>query len=127
MSEMTPDQVALVGQYQRCTLEELYDLIGNLTAEYGDEATRRTYVLGLPNVLERGKTLVEDTRAAICSSRDKLGELVGARRDQLEPILWAGSIADVVLAVAVTHGVPPMAIAVALGKLSNRTIAKLCE
>ena len=62
MSQMTPDQVALVRQYEGYDLEELYNLIGNLAAEYGDEATKTTYVLGLPNILERGKKIVEDSQ-----------------------------------------------------------------
>ena len=127
MSKLTSDQIALVEQYEDNTLEELYDLIGNLATEYGDASVRDVYVVGWPNVFERGQKLVKDVRDAICKSRNKLDRFLVAKREKLEPILWAGSIADIILSLGVTGGVPPLAIAVALGKLGDRSLSKLCK
>lgn len=127
MPEITVEQLELIKQYEEYDLDELYNLIGNLAAEYGNPEAQSIYVLGLPNVWERGKQIVGDVRSAICRARGELQGIAVAKDEALQSAKWATVIIDVTLAVTVTAGIPPFAIAVALGKLTNRTISKLCD
>lgn len=127
MTKLTPELIELVEGYEQYSLEELYNLLGNQIDEYGQEAVQREYVLGLPNAYERGHQFVEDVRSAICKSQDKIQHWVETNPDQVDLISWVGQIADIILSVTITHGIPPWAITVALGKLCNRTFDELCD
>ncbi len=126
MAQITEEQIGVVTEYEDYSLEDLYNLIGNQVAEQNDPDLNRRYVFGTPNVFERGSNIVRDVRASLCQSHERIEELIAMHQDIIEPIEWAATIGDVILAVTVTHGIPPWAVAVALGKLCNRTLSKLC-
>jgi hypothetical protein len=127
MTELTSDQKNLVEQYQHYSLEELYNLVGNQADEYLTGAEKDRYVLGTPNVFTRGKQIVEDTRKKICERRkelERLGERI--KREVLDPIAWVATIADFIFETKILAGLPPIAVAVALGRLCEWSLVKLC-
>jgi hypothetical protein len=126
MTELTEPQKELVLRLENYDLRNLYNLIGSAAAESGDAAVRKRYVLGTPDLHERGARIVADVKSSVCASRERVEQLIRDHGDTLEPLKWASTIADVVLALMVTPGIPPLAIATALGKLCNRTLSRLC-
>jgi hypothetical protein len=126
MAQLTSEQAALVKQYEEFGLDDLYNLLGNLAIEYGDKETQQTFVLGIPNVHESGKRILLHVRSVCCKSREKIEAVILSNKEAIEPIRWAGEIADIIVALKVTGGIPPLTLAVALGKLCNRTLSKLC-
>src|SRR5262249_46207799 len=126
MLTLTDAQKQLVADYEAFDLEDLYNQIGNRIAESKSDVLLQRYVLGTPNVHDRGARVVADVRAAICAQRERLERLILDKRDVLEPLDWAATIGDVILSLTVTAGIPPWAVASALGKICNRTLSKLC-
>jgi hypothetical protein len=126
MRALTDDQKHLIESYEQYDLDNLYNLIGNTVAGTASIELRQRYILGTPNVRERGARVVADVRAAVCEKHERLTELLKEKQDVLDPIGWAATIADVILSHTVTAGIPPWSVAVALGKLCNHTLSKLC-
>ncbi len=126
MRHLTDHEKKLVETYEAYELDDLYNLIGNALAETASGELRQRYVLGTPNVLQRGARVVTDARAAICAERERLEKLIEDNRDTLDPIDWAATLVDVILSLTVTAGIPPWTVACALGKLCNRTLSRLC-
>jgi hypothetical protein len=126
LAKLTDAQQRLVLRYEDYSIDDLFTQIGKEAAENGNAAVQERYVLGTPDVHNRGRRIVEDARSSICSNRTYLEQLARKHHESLEPVKWVGEIMDVVLAVTVTYGVPPITVAMALGKLCNRTLSKLC-
>jgi hypothetical protein len=126
LAKLTDAQQRLVLQYEDYSIDDLFTQIGKEATQSANAAVQERYVLGTPDVHKRGRRIVEDARSSICSNRTRLEELARKHQDSLEPVQWVGEIMDVVLAVTVTSGVPPITVAMALGKLCNRTLSKLC-
>lgn len=130
-SALTAEQAELVNRYASYSESELYNLIGNLCDEYGNAGTREQYSLGVPNVFQRGKAFVGDMRvkvaAVVCPQHQRINQYLTAKKDSLQPVEWAGVLIDVGLSVTVTGGVPPLAVAIAVGKLCNYSVGTLCK
>ena len=124
MNKLTPNQKEMIERYQDYDLDDLYNEIGNALARTTDSELNRKYVLGTPNVRERGAKVVRDVGAALCDQRARLEKLLSDNKEILEPIDWVATIGDAIISLKI--GIPPWSTACALGKLCNYTLAKLC-
>jgi hypothetical protein len=126
MRELTNRQKELVERYLAYDVEDLYNDIGNTIGTSSSNDLVQRYVLGTPNVHDRGARVVADVRTAICARRERLERIIRDNQDVLSPIDWAATIGDVILALTITAGIPPWSVACALGKLCNYTVSKMC-
>jgi hypothetical protein len=126
MPDLTDQQKKLIERYVDSNLEDLYNDIGNSIERSSNKELVQRYVLGTPNVYDRGARVVADARAAICAQRERLETLIRDNKDVLEPFDWAATIGDVILALTVTAGIPPWSVACAIGKLCNYSVSKIC-
>ena len=128
MIELTSDQQKLVKHYESFDLEDLYNLIGNQADEYLSGPDKQRYVLGTPNVFKRGNRIVEDARQKICEHRQGL-EKAGAmiKGNVLDPIAWVSTIIDYIMDLKILAGMPPIAVAMAMGHVCSWSLAKLCS
>ncbi|MBV8717836.1 MAG: hypothetical protein JO020_29130 [Chloroflexi bacterium] len=126
MAELTSEQQALVETYLNYTDDELNDLIGNLSAEYGDAQSRQEYVLGIPDARERGVRIVADLRQALCERRAAMRDWAELNKERLAPLQWVRMIVDILIGHEYTHGIPPIALAMALGRLCDYSLVRLC-
>ena len=126
MRELTNEQKKLVELYLGYDLEDLYNDIGNTIGKTTNDKLVQRYVLGTPNVYDRGTRVVADARSAICKERERLEKILRENQDVLNPIDWAATIGDIILALTLTAGIPPWSVACALGKLCNYTVSKIC-
>jgi hypothetical protein len=126
MRELTDQQKTLVERYTDYDLEDLYNEIGNTIAKSSNNELIQRYVLGTPNVHDRGARVVADVRAAICAEHKRIEKIILDNQAVLDPIDWAATIGDVILALTLTAGIPPWSVACALGKLCNYSLSKMC-
>lgn len=128
MTELTADQKRLVRQYETYNLEDLYNLVGNQADEFLVGANRQRLVLGTPNVFKRGEQIVGEVRKGICERQNELRELGKAiKSNVLDPIAWVSTIVDYIFNLKILAGLPPIAVAMALGHICNWTLTKLCD
>ncbi len=109
MPELKKDQIELVTRYEAMSLDDLLNLVGNLAAEFGTAETTSRYVLGMPNVFDRGSQIVADVRTALCKRRAEAAAFLTARKSALEPLEWVAGLVDILVAWKLTGGIPPIA------------------
>jgi hypothetical protein len=126
MTELTEAQQQLVLHFEDYSVKSLYSLIGSAATESGNATVQQRYVLGTPDIDDRGSRIVDEVRKKVCQSRAQFNQMVKNHEDALGPIEWVSVILDVVIAATLTWGVPPIAVATALGKLCNRSLTRLC-
>jgi hypothetical protein len=126
MTKLTEAQRQLVLHFEDYSVKSLYSLIGSAATESGNATVQQRYVLGTPDIDDRGSGIVAEVRKKVCESRVQLNRMAKDHEDVLGPIEWVSVILDVVVAATLTWGVPPIAVATALGKLCNRSLARLC-
>jgi hypothetical protein len=134
MTELTSEQQRLIVSYSSYDEQELLNLLGNQLTELGSESAREAFVLGTPNVMERGRKYLAQTApqiaAKICPIRqsiaDKIAEFRKQHPDAIDPLAWTATLLDMGLR-HFTAGVPPITVAVTLGKLCNYSVEKFCQ
>lgn len=128
---LTDEQRNAIDLYSTYSDDELYNLVGNLCTELGNDEVRQGYVLGAPDVFQRGlayaRSMATRTAEIVCPSKDRLDRFIQSKQHVLEPFEWVSVLLDTGLSIKVTGGVPPLAVAMAIGRLANFSLDVLCR
>ena len=124
---------SVVERYQNCSLEALYEFLGNDADRFLTDADRQRYVLGIPDPSERGKRIVDEFGRGICAPPKRaelevLAELSGG--PVLEPIAWLLAISRFTFEAGILSGLSiddKDAVAMALGRRCGWNLDKLCD
>jgi len=124
---------SVVERYQDCSVEAIYEFVGNDADRFLTDGDRQRYVLGIPDPCERGKRIVDEFGRRICAPPKRaelevLAELNGG--PVLEPIAWLLAITGFRFEFGILSGLSIDdidAVAMALGRRCGWNLDKLCD
>jgi hypothetical protein len=127
----TPHEI--VEHYLTYTLEDLYKGIGGYADKFLTGADREDYVLGVPDMRERGERIVEAYRREICERQTRFdlevsAELAGG--PVLEPVQWLHTVTGYMLGFRIFNGMTidaVDAVVMTLGRMCDWNLYTLCD
>jgi hypothetical protein len=128
---MDEKQKNLARFYASLSVDELLGLIGRLDKQQPNEIDSLEFPSRLADFKKAGEEslnrMMSQLKEGICGSYEQLNKIITVHEHELRVIEWAGSLADVIIALKLTGGYPPYLIAVTLGKLSGWSLERLCQ